>query len=124
MGRFASTVALYEELRPPYPEEFFRTVALRLKLSKQHALIDLGTGPGLLALGFAPHVGRIVGVDPEPDMLAAAIRAGCDEPTRVLYAQRGAERVNDYSVRSSVERYWDTIVPFTLSALDHSGPDS
>jgi glycosyltransferase involved in cell wall biosynthesis len=59
-----------------------------------------------------------------PDMLAAAIRAGCDEPTRVLYAQRGAERVNDYSVRSSVERYWDTIVPFALSALDHSGPDS
>jgi SAM-dependent methyltransferase len=75
MGRFASTVALYEELRPPYPEEFFRTVALRLKLSKQHALIDLGTGPGLLALGFAPHVGRIVGVDPEPDMLAAAKQA-------------------------------------------------
>lgn len=75
MGRFASTAALYEELRPPYPDEFFRTVAQRLTLSKQHALIDLGTGPGLLALGFAPHVGRIVGVDPEPDMLAAAKQA-------------------------------------------------
>jgi SAM-dependent methyltransferase len=75
MGRFASTVALYEELRPPYPPEFFRTVAERLKLSKQHALIDLGTGPGLLALGFAPYVGRIVGVDPEPGMLAAAREA-------------------------------------------------
>ena len=42
---------------------------------KQHALIDLGTGPGLLALGFAPYVGRIVGVDPEPAMLAAAKKA-------------------------------------------------
>ena len=72
MGRFASTVSLYEELRPPYPPQFFRTVAQKLKLSKQHALIDLGTGPGLLALGFAPYVGRIVGVDPEPAMLAAA----------------------------------------------------
>ena len=75
MGRFASTVALYEELRPPYPAEFFRAVAECLKLSRKHALIDLGTGPGLLALGFAPYVGRIVGVDPEPGMIAAAREA-------------------------------------------------
>jgi SAM-dependent methyltransferase len=75
MGRFATTVALYEELRPPYPPSFFREVAQRLALGKQHALIDLGTGPGLLALGLAPYVGRIVGVDPEPAMLAAAKKA-------------------------------------------------
>jgi SAM-dependent methyltransferase len=75
MGRFATTVALYEELRPPYPAEFFHTVAQRLSFGKQHTLIDLGTGPGLLALGFAPYVGRIVGVDPEPAMIAAAREA-------------------------------------------------
>jgi SAM-dependent methyltransferase len=72
MGRFASTVALYEKFRPPYPPEFFRAVAEKLKLTKQHSLIDLGTGPALLALGFAPYVGRITGVDPEGAMLAAA----------------------------------------------------
>src|SRR6202140_3774457 len=75
MGRFATTVALYEELRPPYPSSFFRTVALRLSFGKQHTLIDLGTGPGLLALGFAPYVGRIVGVDPEPAMIGAGKEA-------------------------------------------------
>ncbi len=75
MGRFATTVALYEELRPPYPPKFFRAVAEQLGLGKQHALIDLGTGPGLLALGFSPYVGRIVGVDPEPAMIAAATAA-------------------------------------------------
>jgi cyclopropane fatty-acyl-phospholipid synthase-like methyltransferase len=75
MGRFATTVALYEELRTPYPPAFFREVAQRLAFGKQHALIDLGTGPGLLALGFAPYVGRIVGVDPEPAMLTAANKA-------------------------------------------------
>jgi SAM-dependent methyltransferase len=75
MGRFATTVALYEELRTPYPPSFFREVAQRLALGKQHTLIDLGTGPGLLALGFSPYVGRIVGVDPEPAMLAAANEA-------------------------------------------------
>jgi ubiquinone/menaquinone biosynthesis C-methylase UbiE len=75
MGRFATTVALYEELRPPYPPAFFRSVAELLALKKEHGLIDLGTGPGLLALGFAPYVGRIVGVDPEPAMIAAAREA-------------------------------------------------
>jgi len=82
MGRFATTAALYEQFRPPYSPEFFRAVVERLGLGKQHALIDLGTGPGLLALGFAPYVGRIVGVDPEPGMLEvagrAAARAGHD----------------------------------------------
>src|SRR3954465_378831 len=83
MGRFATTVALYEELRPPYPPAFFRSVAQQLGLGREHALIDLGTGPGLLALGFAPYVSRIVGVDPEPAMIAApgtAARA----PSRAL----------------------------------------
>jgi SAM-dependent methyltransferase len=75
MGRFATTATLYEDLRPPYPPAFFRSVAEKLALSGQSALIDLGTGPGLLALGFAPFVGRIVGVDPEPEMIAAARRA-------------------------------------------------
>jgi SAM-dependent methyltransferase len=75
MGRFTTTVSLYEELRQPYPPEFFRSVAEKLRFSKRHALIDLGTGPGLLALGFAPYVGRITGVDPEPAMLAAAQKA-------------------------------------------------
>jgi SAM-dependent methyltransferase len=62
-------------LRPPYSPEFFGAVAQRLRLSRAHALIDLGTGPGLLALGFAPYVGRVVGVDPEPAMIAAAREA-------------------------------------------------
>lgn len=72
MGRFASTASLYEHLRPPYPREFFRAVTHKLGLTKESSLIDLGTGPGLLALGFGPYVGRIVGVDPEPAMLDAA----------------------------------------------------
>ena len=75
MGRFATTVPLYEKFRPPYPPDFFRTVAARLGFGRKHRLIDLGTGPGLLALGFAPYVGRTVGVDPEPAMLTAARQA-------------------------------------------------
>src|ERR1700752_1050428 len=91
MGRFATTVPLYEDFRPPYPAEFFRDVADRLGFSPRHALIDLGTGPGLLALGFAPYVGRIVGVDPEPAMLAAARQAAARASQALTLIQSQAE---------------------------------
>jgi SAM-dependent methyltransferase len=95
MGRFATTVALYEELRPPYPAAFFATVARELKLSKQHALIDLGTGPGLLALGFAPYVGRVTGVDPEPAMLSAARAAAARQGQTLELIESRAEDLGE-----------------------------
>jgi SAM-dependent methyltransferase len=95
MGRFASTVELYEDLRPPYPDEIFHAVALQLNVSKQQALIDLGTGPGLLALGFAPYVGRIVGVDPEPEMLAAAKLAAARVGQNLTLIECKAEALPD-----------------------------
>src|SRR5260370_5372734 len=91
MGRFATTVALYEELRTPYPPAFFRSVAQKLALTRQHALIDRGTGPGLLALGFAPYVGRIVGVDPEPAMLAATKKAAAGASKAITLIESKAE---------------------------------
>ena len=95
MGRFATTVALYEELRPAYPPEFFRDVAQRLNLTKAQSLIDLGTGPGLLALGFAPYVGRITGVDPEPAMLAAAKAAAARAAADLTLIDGTAEDLSD-----------------------------
>lgn len=91
MGRFATTAEFYELYRPPYPAEFFRAVVQKLALSKQHALIDLGTGPGVLALGFAPYVGRIVGVDPEPAMLTAARAASARADVGVTFIEGRAE---------------------------------
>ncbi len=72
MGRFASTVPFYLKARQPYGQAFFATVARDLAFGRHLRLLDLGTGPGLLALGFAPHVGEVWGVDPEPAMLDAA----------------------------------------------------
>jgi SAM-dependent methyltransferase len=91
MGRFATTAELYGQYRPPYPAEFFRAVAQRLALSKQHALIDLGTGPGLLALGLAAYAGRVVGVDPEPEMLATARAAVARANADIAFVEGRAE---------------------------------
>jgi ubiquinone/menaquinone biosynthesis C-methylase UbiE len=80
MGRFASTVAYYESARPPHGEAFFAAVALELGLDRSQRLLDIGAGPGILAIGFAAYCREAVGVDPEPGMVeaarAAAKRAG------------------------------------------------
>lgn len=65
MGRFASTIPFYERAREPYDAAFFKMVAGILGLSGKDRLLDLGAGPGLLAIGFAPFVGKVVGADPE-----------------------------------------------------------
>ena len=72
MGRFDSTVPFYARYREPYPASFFREVARRLTLQGTERLIDIGCGPGSLAIGFALFVRECVGVDVETEMLAAA----------------------------------------------------
>jgi len=93
MGRFATTAHLYEQFRPPYPPAFFHNVAGKLGLSKRDRLIDLGTGPGLIALGFAPYVRQVVGVDPEPAMLEAAGRAAARVGEDLVLIEGTAERL-------------------------------
>jgi ubiquinone/menaquinone biosynthesis C-methylase UbiE len=72
MGRFASTVEFYSRYREPYPPAFFSTVAAQIGLRGNESLLDIGCGPGLLALGFAPFVEHCTGIDPEAAMIAAA----------------------------------------------------
>jgi SAM-dependent methyltransferase len=78
VGRFDSTAPYYTRYREPYPAAFFREVARREGLQGPGAilsdtrLIDIGCGPGSLAIGFAPYVRSCVGVDVETEMLEAA----------------------------------------------------
>ncbi len=72
MGRFESTVEFYTRCREPYPPAFFQTVVERLALRGDEALLDVGCGPGPLAIGFAPFVGSCTGLDPEASMIEAA----------------------------------------------------
>ena len=77
MGRFASTVAYYESARAPYGAAFFTAAAQKLGLDRSQRLLDVGAGPGILAIGFRPYCREVVGVDPEPGMVEAA-RAAAD----------------------------------------------
>src|ERR1019366_8633296 len=78
MGRFASTVEFYARYREPYPTKFFKKVAEQIALRGDESLLDVGCGPGLLAIGFAPFVGQCTGLDPETGMIAAAKAAAAE----------------------------------------------
>jgi len=93
LGRFASTVAFYEHARQPYGDAFFAAVAGKLDLDRTQRLLDLGTGPGLLALGFAPFCTEVVGVDPEPAMIEAARQAADRSGVALRLIQGRAENL-------------------------------
>ncbi|KAB8191566.1 methyltransferase domain-containing protein [Nonomuraea phyllanthi] len=73
-GLFAETAAYYARFRPGYPEMFFEDVVRRFRLDGTGRLLDLGCGTGQLGIPLAAHVAEVVGMDPEPGMLAEAAR--------------------------------------------------
>jgi SAM-dependent methyltransferase len=74
--RFRTAAAHYLAGRPPYGEKLIRRVVELTGLQPQHAVLDLGCGPGTLTRAFAPFAARVLGLDPEPEMLRVAADAG------------------------------------------------
>jgi SAM-dependent methyltransferase len=70
--RFHTAARYYLQGRPTYAAALIRRVVQLCGLDPTCRLLDLGCGPGQLALAFAPFVGEVVGIDPEPEMLRIA----------------------------------------------------
>jgi len=70
--RFRTTVPYYARFRLGYPDRLIARVIEITGLSTGNRIMDLGCGPGLLAIPFAKAGMMVTAVDPEPDMLAAA----------------------------------------------------
>ena len=82
--RFKQPARYYTTGRPTYPKLLARRVAALVGLSKRHSVLDLGTGPGFLALDYAPLARTVTAIDPSEEMLSAARRN----------AERGAASIN------------------------------
>ncbi|MEU2615314.1 class I SAM-dependent methyltransferase [Micromonospora sp. NPDC007271] len=74
-GFSGEVAAYYARHRRGYPPEVLDAIVGAFGLSANDTVVDLGCGTGQLSLPIATRVGAVVGVDPEPDMLALARRA-------------------------------------------------
>ncbi|MFG3682635.1 class I SAM-dependent methyltransferase [Micromonospora chalcea] len=79
---FGGEVATYyARHRRGYPSEVLDALAATFRLDGDDTVVDLGCGTGQLSLPLADRVGTVIGVDPEPDMLAIARRSAVDRGT-------------------------------------------
>jgi SAM-dependent methyltransferase len=90
LGLFTGTASYYARFRPRYPPELLRLLVEHAGLDGRGRLLDLGSGPGFLAVPLARHVAEVVAVDPEPEMLAAM-----DAPSNVRRVRARAEDVDE-----------------------------
>jgi SAM-dependent methyltransferase len=70
--RFRAAAQHYLAGRPAYAPRLIRRVAKVTGVTPDSRVLDLGCGPGMLAGAFAPLVGEVIAMDPEPEMLRIA----------------------------------------------------
>lgn len=70
--RFRVASRYYLNGRPTYPPLLVKRVAALIGLTRSDLVLDLGTGPGFLAVAFAPYAKAVTAVDPSPEMLDVA----------------------------------------------------
>jgi ubiquinone/menaquinone biosynthesis C-methylase UbiE len=73
-GLFASTAPYYSRFRPPYRESMFAVLRKTFELEGRGRLLDLGCGPGSVAIPLAPMFKSVLAVDPDDDMRAEGAR--------------------------------------------------
>ncbi|WP_026416362.1 class I SAM-dependent methyltransferase [Actinomadura oligospora] len=66
---FAGTAAYYARYRPRYPADLYDYLTARFGLDGTQTTLDLGSGPGIIALPLSRLVAHVYAVDPDADML-------------------------------------------------------
>ncbi|MFD7061376.1 class I SAM-dependent methyltransferase [Streptomyces sp. NPDC059906] len=108
---FAGTAAFYRRGRLPYAPGLADVLARVLDLDGRGRLIDLGCGPGTVALRLAGLFDEVVGVDPDAEMLAEAAReAATREVTgKVRWVRARAEELpaglGDFTVATLAQSF-------------------
>ena len=89
---YRGTAAHYRAGRPPYSDELEAILADKVGLDGTGRLLDVGCGPGILAMRLARFFEDVVGLEPDLDMLAEASRyAAAAGATNVRWVQGVAE---------------------------------
>ncbi len=89
---FRGTASYYVRYRPGYPPELLAQLADAAGLDEDARLLDLGCGPGTIAIPLAARVREVLAVDSEPEMLDELRRAA---PDNVLAVEARAEDIDE-----------------------------
>ncbi len=93
---FKGTAWYYARYRPKYPNVFFTDVVEKFQLDGKGCLLDLGCGTGLLTLPLANYFEEVVGIDPEPEMLAEAkVQTNLAGVNNVTWVEASSYQLND-----------------------------
>jgi SAM-dependent methyltransferase len=91
---FEGTAAYYRQGRKPYAPALAGALAEHLNLDGRGRLLDVGCGPGTVALFFAHLFESVVGLDSDPGMVAEAEQAAVAEKvTTATWVQMRAEEL-------------------------------
>src|SRR5439155_22179559 len=91
-GRFTGLADSYAKYRPSYPIEAIDFIVSHCRLGKDSMLVDVGCGTGISARLFAERSLRVIGIEPNAEMRAAAaatsVPPDCPQP---IYQEGRAE---------------------------------
>ena len=106
---YEGSARYYATGRLPYPPEMAAVLRDVLSLDGTGRLIDVGCGPGSVALLLAPLFAEVVGVDPDAGMIAEAARVA---------SQQGVE--NTRWVEARAEALPDDLGSFRVATFAQS----
>ncbi len=89
---FGKTPADYERFRPGFPDSFFDRVFKEGWAAPAQRVLDLGTGTGSLALGFAARGLDAIGLDIATELLAVARQANREQGLDADFVEDRAEK--------------------------------
>jgi SAM-dependent methyltransferase len=88
---YATAAAHYLRGRPPYSAQLADVMRTALGLDGSGTLVDVGCGPGVLAVQLAPLFEAVIGIDPDPAMLAEARRHAAAHDVAATWIEARAE---------------------------------
>jgi SAM-dependent methyltransferase len=91
-GLFRAAAPYYLRYRPAYPPELIARLADAAGVNESARVLDLGCGPGTVAIALASYAGEVVAVDVEPAMIEQ-LRGTA--PPNVVVVEGRAEDVDE-----------------------------
>jgi SAM-dependent methyltransferase len=88
--RFRSAAQYYLSGRPSYSSLLIQRVVELCNLKGEDRILDLGCGPGQLAMAFACFVREVTALDPEPEMLEIARKNAISGRFKIRFIQGGS----------------------------------